>query len=99
MEMNYTPKIRALENIVKRWEKRNLTPLGKIIAIKVLFIPAFNHLFITLPSPNQEIVNHINSILFNFLWSNNVKIKPLMPITIWINFKMNGDHMRIYLRI
>ena len=75
MEQNYTPKIRALENIVKMWEKRNLTPLGKITAIKVLFIPAFNHLFIILPSPDQEIVNHINSILFNLLWSNNVKIK------------------------
>ena len=36
---------------------------------------AFNHLFITLPSPDQEIVNHINNTLFNFLWSNNVKIK------------------------
>ena len=75
MEQNYTPKLRALENIVKRWEKRNLTLLGKITAIKVLFIPAFNHLFITFPSPDQEIVNHINSKLFNFLWSNNVKIE------------------------
>ena len=73
MEQNYTPKIRALENIVKGGKK--LTPLGKITAIKVLFIPAFNHLFTTLPSPDQEIVDHINSILFNFLWSNNVKIK------------------------
>ena len=75
MEQNYTPKIRALENLVKRLEKRKLTPMGKITAIKVLFILAFNHLSITLPSPDQEIVNHINSILFNFLWSNNVKIK------------------------
>ena len=25
--------------------------------------------------------------------------KKHMPITIWINFKMNGDHMRIFLRI
>ena len=61
--------------MVKMREKRNLTPLGKITAIKVLFKPAFNHLFITLPSPDQEIVNHINSILFKFLWCNNIKIK------------------------
>ena len=80
MEQNYTPKIRAIENMVKRWEKRNLTPFGKITAIKVLFIPAYNHLFITLPSPEQEIVNHINSILFNFLWSINVKIKRNLVI-------------------
>ena len=74
MEQNYTPKIRALENMVKRWGK-NLKPLGKITAIKVLFLPAFNHLFITVPSPDQEIINLINNILFNLLWSNNVKIK------------------------
>ena len=66
--------------MVKRWEKRNLTPLGKITAIKVLFIPAFNHLFITLPSPDKEMPNHINNILFNYLWSNNVKIKRNMAI-------------------
>ena len=49
--------------------------MENITAIKVLFIPAFNYLFITLPNPDQEIANHINSILFNFLWSYNVKIK------------------------
>ena len=29
MEQNCTSKLRALENMVKGWEKRNLTPLGK----------------------------------------------------------------------
>ena len=55
--------------------KKKPDTIGKITAIKVLFIPAFNHLCITLASPDQEIVNHINNILFNFLWSINVKIK------------------------
>ena len=36
---------------------------------------ALNYLFITLPSPEQKIINQINNILFNFLWSINVKIK------------------------
>ena len=50
----------------KKMGKRYLTPFGKTTAIKVLFIPAFNQLFITLPSPDQEIPHHINNILFNF---------------------------------
>ena len=75
MEQNYTPKISAQENMVKKWKKRNLKPLRKIKAIKVLFIPAFNHLFNSLPSTEQELANHINNIIFNFLLSNNVKIK------------------------
>ena len=60
--------------------KKKPDTIGKTTAIKVLFIPAFNHLFITLPSPDQEIPNHINNIRFNFLWSNNVKIKRNMVI-------------------
>ena len=75
MEQNCTSKLRAQENMVKGWEKNKPDTIGKITAIKVLFIPAFNHLCITLASPDQDITNHINSILFNFLWSINVKFK------------------------
>ena len=72
---NYMPKIQTLEKQIKQWEKRRLTPLGKITAIKVLMIPAFNHLFITLPNPEQDIIDNINEKLFRFLWNNKVKIK------------------------
>ena len=37
-------------------------------------IPAFNHLFITLPNPEQGIIDNINEKLFRFLWNNKVKI-------------------------
>ena len=36
---------------------------------------ALNYLFITLPRPEQKIIDQINNILLNFLWSINVKIK------------------------
>ena len=73
---NYNAKIQRLENIIKQWKRRSLTPLGKITIIKTFMISAFNHLFIMLPNPSQNIIEHINKIMFNFLWNNKTsKIK------------------------
>ena len=67
---NYNVKIQRLENIIKQWKRRSLTPIGKITIIKTFMISAFNHLFIMLPNPSQNIIEHINKIMFNFLWNN-----------------------------
>ena len=77
---NFTPKIQALEIMIKQWERRRLTPLGKITAIKVLMVPAFDHLFFTLPNLKQPVIDYINKVLFNFLWGNKVKIKKNVVI-------------------
>ena len=77
---NYTPKMQTLENMIKQWERRTLTPLGKITAIKVLMIPLINHLFFTLPTPEQDIIDYVNRILFNFLWGSKAKIKKSVVI-------------------
>ena len=72
---NYKPKIQALENVCRQWERRTLTPLGKITLIKVLMIPILNHLFFTLPTPEEFVINNINNILYNFLWGSKALIK------------------------
>ena len=77
---NYMQKVKTLESMIKQWERRSLTPLGKITAIKVLMIPAFNYLFFTLSNPGQPVIDYINSILFNFLWGNKMKIKKNVVI-------------------
>ena len=64
---NYNVKIQRLKNIIKQWKRRSLTPIGKITIIKTFMISAFNHLFIMLPNPSQNIIGHINKIMFNFL--------------------------------
>lgn len=67
---NYELKIQQLDKIVKQWGKRSLSPLGKITVIKTFMISAFNQLFIMLPNPDQTIIDHMNNIMFNFLWNN-----------------------------
>ena len=66
---NYTIKIQQLENLTNIWNKRLMTPLGKITVIKTFMISVFNHLFIALPNPNQAVVDYINNILYSFLWN------------------------------
>ena len=78
---NYTAKIKQLENMVKQWGRRSLTPLGKITVIKTFMISIFIHLFISLPNPSQTIMDYINNTIFSFLWNNKTsKIKQSVII-------------------
>ena len=66
---NYEIKLHHLEKTVTLWEKRSLTPLGKITVIKTFMMSAFNHLFIMLPNPDKTIIDKINNIMLSFLWN------------------------------
>ena len=64
-----------MEKILKQWNKRSLSPIGKITVIKTLVIPIFNLLFTSLPNPDVKIYETINKTLYDFLWNKNPKIK------------------------
>ena len=53
-KINYDKKLIKLKSLIKTWEKRILTPIGRIHIIKSLLISQFNHLFISLPSPDDN---------------------------------------------
>lgn len=88
---NYDLKIQQLEKVVTQWGKRTLTPLGKITLIKTLMISVFNHLFIMLPNPDQIIIDHINDVMFNFLWSN--KPSKIKKSTVIGEYEIGGLKM------
>ena len=60
---------------IKYWKRRNLTPLGKITIIKSLLLPSFNHLFLSLPNPEDKILKERNEIFYNFIWEGTNRIK------------------------
>ena len=72
---NYAEKITKIQNLLKLWKRRYLTPVGKITVIKTLLLPILNHLFISLPDPNEDIFKHLNTIFFEFVWQGPAKIK------------------------
>ena len=84
--LNFDKKIVKLKQIINMWNKRRLTPIGKITIIKSLLISQFNHLFISLPSPNEKYIKMINTELYNFLWNSKVdKIKRDIVVKEYIN--------------
>ena len=75
LDINFNEKINKIKNITKVWKRRYLTPLGKITVIKTLLLPILNHLFISLPNPDDTKIKCINSIFYEFLWNGPAKIK------------------------
>ena len=71
------------------WNKRNLTPFGKISVIKIFILPRFNHIFMIIPSPDKHFFKEINSCLFAFLWGN----KPDKRDYITQDYKIGGLRM------
>ena len=74
-QINYNEKIVKMENILKNWKRRILTPIGKIVIVKTLIVSLFNHLFISLPNPPNTILNSIKSSILTFIWDGHSKIK------------------------
>lgn len=68
IQLNWETKLNSCKKIIENWNKRTLTFYGKIQIIKSLLIPKFTYLFHSLIVP-KEIVNRINTIIYDFLWS------------------------------
>ena len=68
--LNYNKAMDDACKLLNVWKKRNLTPFGKITIIKTFVLSKFNHLFNSLPSPADNFVKKINSVLFSYLWEN-----------------------------
>ena len=77
-QKNYQKAIVKIKANIHSWNKRYLTPLGKITVIKTFLLSQLNHLFIALPNPPPETLKEINTILYKFLWDNKPdKIKRI----------------------
>ena len=59
---NYKPILGKITNIIKTWNKRILTPVGKIAVIKSPLLSKFVHLFQTLPMPPPNVVSKITGL-------------------------------------
>ena len=91
VDINYNDKISQISNEIKIWNKRNLTPVGKITIIKSLFLSKLNHLFASIPNPNKEMSSKLNSIFFNFIW--NGKTEKVKRKIITQNYENGGLKM------
>ena len=70
LDLNFNNAISKIENTFNHWNKRYLTPLGKITIIKTFIYSKINHLLSSLPNPPERILNKIEKLCFQFLWDN-----------------------------
>ena len=68
--LNYNPRLKEIENIIKTWTNQILSPIGKITVIKTLIISKLNHLFLSIPSPNSTKLKHFTEKIFSFIWDD-----------------------------
>ena len=70
LEINYDKKICDIKNLINIWEKRYLTPIGKVTVVKTFILAKLNHLFLGLPNPTPQLLKKIEDLCYKFLWSN-----------------------------
>ena len=91
VQLNYDVKIREIKNLLIQWSKRNLTPYGRITVVKSLAISKINHLFLSLPKPDDRIIKELDSLFFKFIWNGSVdRVKRGVTVK---NFKDGGLKM------
>ena len=68
-DINYTDRIKGLEQTLNSWEYRNLSLLGKICIVNTLGISKLIFLLSSLVSPSKKQMQQINNIIYNFIWN------------------------------
>ena len=75
LTLNFTDKIANIKTKINYWNRRSLNPIGRITVIKSLLLSSLNHLFISLPNPNEKLLKDLNELFFNYIWTGISRIK------------------------
>ena len=69
MDLNYNSKIDQIQILLKNWQGRSLTPLGKITVIKSLMLSRITHLLLSLPNPCNRFIKDLTLLFYKFIWN------------------------------
>ena len=96
LDKNWKGRIMKMKGLIKTWEKRNLSLLGKICIIKSFLLSQFIYVMQCLVLP-ENILSEINTILYRFLWrrkdSNKKAFEKVKRKTLTSNYEMGGLKM------
>ena len=67
IEDNWNNRLQAIKRIIGRWEKRNLSIVGKICICKTFLLSQFVYVMQALILPEKVLVE-LNRILYRFIW-------------------------------
>ena len=87
--LNFTDKISNIKTKINYWNRRSLTPItGKITVIKSILISSLNHLFISLPNPNEKLLKDLNEIFYSFIWTGTIVFPELKLPPFFANYSL-----------
>ena len=87
VEKNFLPTIDKMANILKSWQTRNITLIGKVTVINSLIASLFIHKLTVLPNMPKSIVRKFNTMMVNFLWNEK---RPKIPTSVLQLSKKSG---------
>ena len=79
-ELNFELTLKSITKSLSFLQWRNLTLIGKIQLVKTFAMPKFMYRT-SLISFDKDIIQSINSVIFNFVWRGKDKIKRLASIS------------------
>ena len=80
IRLNFSKKINEIEETLRKWRRRILTPTGEIVIVKNLLISKLNHLFLTLPNPLDLDFRKLKTLLNTFVYGKSFKVKQSVMI-------------------
>ena len=97
IEQNFTPRVKAIENILKHWSRRKLSLKGKITVINSLALSLIVYPASNLSTPNL-ILESLQSLFYEFLWDG--KRPKIAAKTIENTISLGGLKMpNIFLKV
>ena len=68
VDLNFNQIIDDIKKAIFYWNKRHLTPLGKITVIKTFLLWKINNLLLQLPNPPLSTTEKITKCFYKFIW-------------------------------
>ena len=77
-EIYYPKVVNKIEKLLNGWNRRCLTPVGKITIIKNLAASQLNHIIMTCPTGSTKYIKELEKKFYAFLWEGKPdKIKRI----------------------
>ena len=84
---NYETTIAKAANVLKRWENKSLSLVGKVNVINTLISSLFVYKLTVLPAPTDQQVRVLHGMISDFLWDNK---RPKIPLKVLMLNKSSG---------
>ena len=80
IQQNYKPLLEKIEGILKTWNKRHLSLMGKILVVNTLVVSLFVYKMSSVAGPEDDVVCKVEKMIENFLWNGHrpkIKLETL----------------------